>query len=108
LLGQNTTGISLNPAYTTALNGEYQGKNEFVIRSSFDPVSGITKGFQNATLKVTNPGFNKRNNTIIKSTTNDPLIEHSVDVLDRLPQDLLIGRGKYKINIDELKKRMKN
>ena len=44
LLGKNTTGISLNPAYTTAFSGEYQGKNEFVIRSSFDPVSSATKG----------------------------------------------------------------
>lgn len=107
LLGQNTTGISLNPAYTTALNGEYQGNNEFVIRSSFDPVSGMTKGFQNATLNVTNPGFNARNNIVIPSTTSNPLTEHAISVLDRLPQDLLIGRGKYKINIDEFKKRMK-
>jgi hypothetical protein len=97
ILGKNTTGISVNPAYVTALNGEFQGKNEFVIRSSFDPVSGITKGLQNATMTVTNPGYNKRNNIVIPSTTRDPLTEHSIDVLDRLPQEMLIGRGKNKI-----------
>ena len=69
-------------------------------------MSGLTKGLQNATLNVTNPGYNKRNNVVIQSTTNDPLVEHSLDVLDRLPQDMMIGRGKnkYKINIDKLKK----
>jgi hypothetical protein len=104
LLGSKTVGISVNPAYTTALKGEYQGKNEFVIRSSYDPVSGLTKSLQNATLNITNPGFNKRNNIVIPSTTSNPLTEHSLDILDRLPQELLIGRGKYKVNIDNLKK----
>jgi hypothetical protein len=100
LLGKNTVGVSVNPAYTTALYNEYQGKNEFVIRSSFDPVSGVTKGLQNATLNVTNPGFNKRNNIVIPATTSNPLTEHSLDILDRLPQDMLIGRGKNKMNVN--------
>jgi hypothetical protein len=106
LLGKNTVGISVNPAYTSALKGEYQGKNEFTIRSSYDPVSGLTKGLQNATLNVTNPNFNKRNNIIIPSTTSNPLTEHSLNVLDRLPPDMLVGRGraKYKINMEALKK----
>ena len=100
LLGKNTVGISVNPAYTTALKGEYQGKNEFTVRSSFDPVSGVTKNLQNATLNVTNPGFNKRNNIVIPSTTSNPLTEHSLSILDRLPQDMLIGRGKNKLKIN--------
>lgn len=105
LLGQKTVGISVNPAYVTALNGEYQGNNEFVIRSSFDPVSGLTKGLQNATLNVTNPGYNKRNNIIIPATTSNPLTEHSVAILDRLPPDMLIGRGqnKCRVNMKALK-----
>ena len=107
LLGKNTTGISLNPAYMTPLKGEFQGKNEFVIRASFDPVSSLTKGMQNAALSIMNPGYNARNNIVIKSTTSDPLQEHAITVLDRLPQDMLIGRGKsnitYKINKDILK-----
>jgi retron-type reverse transcriptase len=32
---KNLEGISLNPAY----KGEYQGQNEYIIRSSLDPVS---------------------------------------------------------------------
>jgi hypothetical protein len=101
ILGKNTIGISVNPAYVTALKGEYQGKNEFTIRTSFDPVSGITKGFQNTTLNVTNPGFNKRNNIVIPSTTNNPLTEHSLDILDRLNPDTLIGRGKNKFKVNK-------
>lgn len=100
LLGKNTVGISVNPAYTTALKGEYQGKNEFTVRSSFDPVSGVTKNLQNAVLNVTNPNFNKRNNIVIPAETNDLLKEHSLDILDRLPQDMLIGRGKNKMNVN--------
>ena len=100
LLGSKTVGISVNPAYVTALKGEYQGKNEFTVRSSFDPVSGLTKGLQNATLNITNPNFNKRNNIVIPSTTSNPLTEHSLSILDRLPQDMLIGRGKNKLKIN--------
>jgi hypothetical protein len=109
LLGKNTTGISLNPAYTTALKGELQGKNEFVIRSSHDPVSSLTKSIQNARMSITNPGFNRRNNIIIPSSTSNPLTEHSLDVLDRLPKNMLIGRGKkiYNINFSELNKYLK-
>ena len=84
----------------TALKGEYQGKNEFTLRSSFDPVSGLTKGLQNATLNITNPNFNKRNNIVIPAETNDLFKEHSLDILDRLPQDMLIGRGKNKLKIN--------
>jgi uncharacterized protein (DUF2164 family) len=109
LLGKNTTGISLNPAYTTALKGEFQGTNEFTIRSSLDPVSGLTKGLQSAILNITNPNFNKRNNIVIPAETNDLLKEHSLDILDRLPQDMLIGRGKSKMivnmkKLNEIKK----
>jgi hypothetical protein len=100
LLGSKTVGVSVNPAYTTALKGEYQGKNEYVIRSSYDPVSGLTKKLQSAVLNVTNPNFNKRNNIVIPAETNDLFKEHSLDILDRLPQDMLIGRGKNKLKIN--------
>ena len=101
LLGQNTVGISVNPAYVTALKHEYQGKNEFTIRSSHDPVSSVTKSLQNARLNVTNPGYNKRNNIVIPSTTSNPLTEHSLDILDRLNPDTLIGRGKNKFKVNK-------
>jgi hypothetical protein len=105
LLGQNTTGISVNPAYTTALYGEHQGKNEYVIRTQYDPVSSVTKGIQHSYLKVTDPEFDRNHNIVIPSTTSNQLAEHSLTVLDRLDPEMLVGRGKfyYKINRDKLK-----
>ncbi len=34
-----------------------------------------------------------KNDIIIKSDTKNPYTEHKIDVLDRLPQDLVIGTG---------------
>jgi len=105
LLGQNTTGISVNPAYLL----ENQRSNEFTIRSSHDPVSGVTKTTQGTVLNVTNPKFNRRNNIIVPSKSYNPLSNHSLDMLDNLDENMMIGRGKqkFKININELLKNMK-
>lgn len=104
LLGKNTVGVSVNPAYVTPLMGEYQGKNEYVIKSSLDPVSSL-KNIQNATLNITNPGYNKKHNIVIPAQTNNPLTEHSLIILDRLDPNMMIGSGhnKYKVNMDALK-----
>ena len=96
--------IELNPAY----KGETQGKNEYIIRSSFDPVSALKapKNYMNSYLY---PQWNKKHNITIKAKTSNPLVEHSVDILNRLPQNQQIGsndnslRGgyiKYQINSD--------
>ena len=96
--------IELNPAY----KGETQGKNEYIIRSSIDPVSALKapKNYMNSYLY---PQWNKKHNITIKAKTSNPLVEHSVDILNRLPQNQQIGRNdnsirggyiKYPINSD--------
>jgi hypothetical protein len=82
-------GIALNPAY----KGESQAKNEYVIRSSLDPVS-VLKAPSNTINKVLYPNWNKTHNIVIPAKTSNPLTEHSIDILDRLPQDKFIGRLK--------------
>ena len=55
------------------------------------------------------PQWNKKHNITIKAKTSNPLVEHSIDILNRLPQNQQIGsndnsfRGgyiKYQINSD--------
>ena len=82
-------GIALNPAY----KGERQAQNEYVIRSSLDPVSAL-KAPSNTINKVLYPNWNKTHNIVISAKTSNPLTEHSIDILDRLPQDKFIGRLK--------------
>lgn len=73
----NANIIELNPAYIN----EKHLANEHVIRSSRDPVS-MLKMFSKA-----------GNDIIIPAKSFNPLTEHSIDVLKRLPQDQVIGRG---------------
>ena len=82
-------GISLNPAF----KGESQGMNEYIIRSSLDPVSAL-KAPKNALNKVLYPNWSKTHNITIPAKTMNPLTEHSIDILNRLPQDKFIGRMK--------------
>jgi len=78
LLGADTANvIELNPAYIN----EKHLANQQTIRSSRDPVS-MLKMFS----KV-------GNDIIIPAKTYNPLTEHSIDILKRLPQDQIIGRG---------------
>jgi len=78
-LGQNTKEIiNLNPAY----KGEKPLKNEYNIRSSGDVVS------------IGLHGTNRSHDTLIPATTNNPLTEHNIDVLDRLDQNKMIGGKK--------------
>jgi hypothetical protein len=44
-----------------------------------------------------------KNDIIIPSTTSNPLIEHKIDTLDRLPQDLIIGTGKTRLKKKDIK-----
>lgn len=78
LLGNDTANvIELNPAYL----GEKHLSNQHTVRSSRDPVS---------MLKM----FSKSgNDIIIPAKSFNPLTEHSIDVLKRLPQDQIIGKG---------------
>jgi len=69
---------------------EKQKKNEFIVKSQNDPVSLLTN---------INPFLKDKNNTIIEGLTNNPLTEHSSDVLQRI--DKTIGNGfKLKVGLD--------
>jgi hypothetical protein len=81
--------ITLNPA----ARFETQSKNEYTIRSSMDIVSSA-QALGNNLSSILYPSFNKKRNTTIQSTTNNPLTEHSIDILQRLPQNKMIGKNK--------------
>ena len=57
---------------------------QYDIRSSKDIVSAL-QPFQNA-----------ENDIVIPSLSNNPYTEHKIEILDRLPQDLVIGTGLFK------------
>ena len=68
------------------------GINQYDIRTKRDPIS-LLKPFQKDVKDIS-----------IESTTNNPLIEHSTNTLDRLPQDQLIGGSELrKMKLKELK-----
>jgi hypothetical protein len=88
-LGTNSlSSIQLNPAY----KNESQGRNEYIIRSSLDPVS-ILKAPRTAINNVLYPEWSKNHNITIPAKTSNPLTEHSIEILERLPQDKFIGRA---------------
>ncbi len=77
------------------------GPNIYNIRTKLDPVS-ILKNVSNN---------NNKNDIVIPSTTINPLKEHSVNTLDRLDEDKLIGLGiknMNKLKIRDLKLLIKN
>jgi hypothetical protein len=78
LLGKDVKNIiEVNPAYM----GESHLPNETIIRSSRDPVSMLKS-------------FTKGHNDItIPAKSFNPLTEHSYNILKRLPQDKIIGKG---------------
>jgi len=93
--------ISLNPAYKNASLKD----NEYIIRSSGDVVSSLSapKKFMNSILY---PNWTKAHLVTIPAKTSNPLTEHKVDILDRLP-DKTIGRGGSKCSCEN-KKELKN
>ena len=93
--------ISLNPAYK---NASLKDK-EYIIRSSGDVVSSLSapKKFMNSILY---PNWTKAHLVTIPAKTSNPLTEHKVDILDRLP-DKTIGRGGSKCSCEN-KKELKN
>jgi hypothetical protein len=72
--------------------------NEYNIRTTLDPVSFLLP-------------FSKQkdhNVTTIPSQSINPLQEHKTDVLDRLPQDMMIGQGLHKLLKNDLKRIIKH
>jgi hypothetical protein len=80
----------LNPAY----KGQSQGQYEYIIRSSLDPVS-ILKAPTNAINNILYPQWSKNYNITIPSKTSNPLTEHTIEFLERLPQNKFIGGESY-------------
>lgn len=79
LLGKDVKNvIEVNPAYM----GESHLPNQTTIRSSRDPVSFL-KGFVKKPTDITIP-----------AKSINPLTEHSYNILQRLPPDRIIGRGR--------------
>ena len=79
--------------------------NEYIIRSSGDVVSSLSapKKFMNSILY---PNWTKNHLITIPVKTSNPLTEHKVDILDRLP-DKSIGRGGSECSCEN-KKELKN
>ena len=80
--------ISLNPAYKNAS----LKNNEYIIRSTGDLVSKLTVP-KKALNSVLYPQWTKKHMISIENNTGNPITEHTVDILDRLNPNMIIGRG---------------
>ena len=80
--------ISLNPAYKNAS----LKNNEYIIRSTGDVVSKMTVP-KKALNSVLYPQWTKKHMINIENETGNPITEHTVDILDRLNPNMIIGRG---------------
>jgi hypothetical protein len=78
--------INLNKAVVPKDIGKKTSSKEYNIRTELDPVSALSK------TQVKND-----NDITIPSKTLNPLAEHSTDTLERLDQDLQVGRGHLKL-----------
>ncbi len=89
LLGtQSKNSIALNPAYKY----ESIGANEYIIRSDLDVVSAMSVPKKQLN-EVLYPGWTKKHMITIPAETNDPIIEHSPNILERTDSNTKIGSG---------------
>lgn len=89
-LGKNSKEIiNINPAYIN----EKPAQNEYNIKSTRDVVSA---------LKPVNS-----QDIAIKAESYNPLTEHSYDILNRLDPTQMVGRGRPKILLKDLKQKVK-
>ena len=58
----------------------------------------LQKALKNAINSILFPQWNKEHNITIKAKTSNPLKEHSIDILNRLPQNQQIGRKDTSLN----------
>jgi hypothetical protein len=85
ILGKNSREtITLNKATRLGSNTA-PNTNEYDVRSSGDVVSALNPFRQNTGRDI-----------IIPKTSYNPLSQHSIDILDQLPQDEMIGQGRRK------------
>ena len=98
LLGsQSKNAIQFNPASKS----ESLGKNEYIVRSEADAVSALSvpQKMLNQTLY---PNWSDKHYITIKAQSNDPIKEHSPDILARLPPDKKIGKGMPKFPLESI------
>ncbi len=81
LLGKDSHEIITVNKATTPWSDGTPAKNQYDVRSSIDAVSMWKNPFKKE----------RRNDTTIKAKTNNPLTEHSYDILTRLPEETIIG-----------------
>jgi hypothetical protein len=100
--GKSKEIITINPAYL----GEKQKENEYRIRSSADPVSGLLAPVNKLKEGISwliggkkKENYDKQNITI-KADTLNPLTEHSYEILDRIHPDTIIGVPETPQDID--------
>ena len=86
-VGQNSKEIiNLNKAVVPSDLGKTVSSKETNIRSSRDVISSLLPLQRNKGKTIT-----------IENTSTNPLTEHSTGILDRLPQNQMIGEGFIKI-----------
>jgi len=86
-VGQNSKEIiNLNKAVVPANLGKTISSKETNIRSSKDVISSLLPFQRNRGKTIT-----------VENTSNNPLTEHSTSILDRLPQNQMVGEGFIKI-----------
>lgn len=91
-LGKNVKEhISLNPAY----KGEKENENEYVVKSSLDPVSNAYGQLKKAVTPKWFSLFQRKKPTkekVIEAKTWNPVEEHLTGVLDRLDSEHQLGK----------------
>ena len=93
LLGtESKNSIGFNPASKS----ESLGKNQYIVRSSFDAVSALS-GPAQAMNERLYPGWSKHHYITIPAETSNPVTEHGVPILDRLDPEMIIGKGVNKL-----------
>ena len=93
LLGtKSKNSIGFNPASKS----ESLGKNQYIVRSSFDAVSALS-GPAQAMNESLYPGWSKHHYITIPAETKNPITEHGVPILDRLDPEMIIGKGVNKL-----------
>lgn len=99
-------GHSLGAKIAETLGDDPRVKNVITLNKPTTPKDLITKSKTNNKqydirttgdlVSVLQPLKTGENDIVIQSSTSNPYTEHKIDVLDRLPQDQIIGTGLFK------------
>jgi superfamily II DNA or RNA helicase len=95
--GKTGEVINVNPAS----KGEAAKDNEYNVRSKNDVVSAlqVPADYIRGVLYPSTKRKRKQKDITIEAKTNNPLTEHSSDILNRIEPDKMIGQGRHKQTI---------